>query len=414
MKKTIFLLCFAALVTAARAERAWWDPRPSAPDLKVTVERQVRQRLGLTMTIDAVTHGWNEPVVFKGVTILDSKDRKRVSMREAELVSLTPLVFTLRDAVVHRPGWPDTVTLQVPVAEARVPIVRVLPQRTIHVTAPAGQLTGPRPTSFTAAHADIDATKDGVSEIRFGARAFGGRIAGALKRPESGGETPTLSITCNGLSVAAITGRARSEHVDVAFNGVLPWGLKDLAGSGRITIHGLSVDLTNEPQLVSMDRYTRDGQTGTRLIGSFIRNEKIRGYTDRMAAQADYYRELVLSLRRRHSLGTAGGPLSIYRGTATVSPFSGSRLSGRVTVNLVSQGLSGYLSRVSVGRATLHDVRLAGTVAHPRPIVNKNKVTLDGKPAPKVPSSKSQAMDAIVRSRPDKILREVFGSGLFR
>jgi hypothetical protein len=368
----LVLLVVTAPVHAQPAP-AWWSFVPSADDGALAL---VRGQLGDGVQLGAMT-----------------------------VVKLYPPVLDVTDLRIELSSKTGGARLLVPAGRIQMTPATDSAPTMFELTAPAVSLTAPRALEMADLTARMSSGPSGITVHRFEARAYGGRAAGSVTAVASG--APRLTLDLTDISMAQITGKPGRERLTASFAGALPHRLEEFTGSGRATLSGLSTDLTHNATLRSMAAQARRGQETSNAIGMLVQDDALRGLAGALtgAGQAAHYRGVIAGLRRRHDLGTAGGPLKIAKGIATVAPFSGAYLGGKVVLNLMSTALSGHLSRVRLGRVTLLSVAIRGTAGNPGYSVNTNKVLVDGRRPSSGPSVSRGLEREVPRVLMDRALR---------
>lgn len=313
-----------------------------------------------------------------------------------------PLPFQYGDVTVAQ-VWPpifDIQDLELPLSSApNAPRLRMRQARLtgFELTAPTASLTAPKALTVKNLRAKLAQVSGQLAVESFSAAAYGGTAKGSLVPGASG--PPELKLELTGIRMAQVTGRPGSETLTASLTGPLPADLSTFRAKGRATLSGLSTDLRSDPTLRRMDAKAAQGQRTASMIGALVPDDALRGLASACtgAGKASYYRSVIAGLRRRWNLGSASGPLSITNGVATISPFRGAKVGGKVSMNLVTTGLSGYLSRVNLGRVTLESVSISGTAASPGYSVNQNKVLVDGRrPDTRGPSIERELPRALI------------------
>ena len=358
ISRLVLLLCLATVTTATAAVAAdapsWWSILPTADSMRAMMLSSVRGQLGPGAKLGDLT------VVQAYPPVLDLKD----------------LELPLGTAA----GSPHLIVpaghLVVTPSNGKEPAHAVL-------TAPTASLTAPK--AFTVKHltARVAQAATGLVIQHFDCGIYGGTASGSLAAPAGPGAAPRLTLELAGIELAAVTGRSGHEHLSATITGPLPARIEDFSAKGRATVSGLATDLRNDPTLRGLDAKAQQGQRTSAMVGDLsglVGNDSLRGLVGSLSGgnQAAYYHEVLSGLRRHHDLGSASGPLTISKGVATINPFAGSRVGGKLSMNLTTLGLSGYLSRVNLGRVTLQSVSISGTAANPGYSVNQNRVLVDG------------------------------------
>lgn len=283
------------------------------------------------------------------------------------------------------------------------------------LAAPAARLTSP--ASIDMKDLDVTFARDGSAVAIQGFRAgvFGGKASGAVKG--------RAHLVLDAISLAQAAGRKGKETLDAELDLDLAPSIAGLAGSGRATLHGLSTDLRHDPTLNSMSAQVNAGARKAaqfNALTALIPDENIRGMASSMGGgnQVAYYRGIIAGLRKVHDLGSVSGPVKIEKGVATIAPFTGPKLQGNVSLDLASAHVKGHCSRVRLGRVTLLDVSLSGTISDPSYGVNKNRVLVDGHGVSTHPRGGvsmpdvGRALAPRLRGNPAGLLRGVLGGKL--
>lgn len=285
------------------------------------------------------------------------------------VVQLYPPIVDLRNLELPLAAGPDAPRLVL--ATARL--------TGAELTAPTARITRPKPLTVSDFRATLAQVNGQLAVESFSAKAYGGTAKGSLT--PAANAPPKLALQLAGIKMSQVTGRAGNETLTASFTGPLPADLKSFTARGTATLTGLSTDLRSDPTLRRMDAKAAQGQRTAAMVGAFVQDDALRGLVGSLsgAGQAGYYRSVIAGLRRRHDLGSASGPLSIANGVATINPFKGAKVGGKVSLNLMTTALSGYLSRVNLGRVLLQSVSISGTAANPGYSVNQNRVLVDGR-----------------------------------
>lgn len=311
---------------------------------------------------------------------------------DAEIVQAYPPILSVRDLDLPLTEALDGPRLIVAMGRLAISPARSGAPTMGELSAPLATVTAPKSLTVKNLTARIWSGAMGLAVQHFEASVHGGSVSGSLTPNK--GTAPRLLLKMAGISMAAATGRPGRERLTATMEGSLPGRLEDLTAVGRATITGLTVDLTNDSTLRSMQAKARRGQQASEVVDTLIGDDSLRSLAGAFtgAGQASFYRGLIVGLRRRHNLGSAGGPLRITKGVATIMPLAGASIGGKVTMNLMTTRLSGYLSRVRLGRVTLQSVTLSGTAGNPGYSVNQNRILVDGRRpsaggAPSIPAS---------------------------
>lgn len=313
-----------------------------------------------------------------------------------------PLPFKYGDVTVAQ-VWPpifDVRDLELPLSSAaNAPRLKMPRARLagLELTAPTASLTAPKAMTVKDFRAKLAQVNGQLAVEAFSASAYGGTAKGSLIPGASG--PPELKLELSGIRMAQVTGRPGSETLTASLAGPLPADLASFRAKGRATLTGLSTDLRSDPTLRRMDAKAARGQRTASMIGALVPDDALRGLASAFtgAGQASYYRSVIAGLRRRWDLGSASGPLTIANGVATIAPFAGAKVGGKVSMNLLTTRLSGYLSRVNLGRVTLQSVSISGTAGSPGYSVNQNKVLVDGRrPDTRGPSIERELPRALI------------------
>ena len=249
---------------------------------------------------------------------------------------------------------------------------------------------------ITNVSADIKGTPGDIEIPLFSGKVCGGDVTGNARVRQ--GSDPSYEVRLKNISLDQVRSSMGSDakmvdgRLSATFQG--KGSGPTLTGAGRVTIKGLSVDMSENPQVQKGRQSLGGGAGGAGLLAKFG-GDRLKSFAKERQAELEYYATVIEELSKPQPLGDLEAPIKVTNGVVTVDPIKNEKIEGRVVENLNTTALSGNIAVMVLGDVTLREVGLGGTTAAPFPRVNLTKLTLKGKAPPAGISNISAAVSGM-------------------